>query len=777
MKEMKVRSKSEADQYFGYKAVDNALLTKTGTEFLKIQRVEIFSKESDKKDKFSYQHRLSKQKLDELEQNLKEALRKSKSNFVKTHNQKFTHDAQMRKFFGTFEVDGKLFERWDSYRRFIKNNKLFGLESVFDKSLQKIISMPRTGKRKMHSLEQIIRSIPFSDVLTLMITQIDTWANSLDLVVLDEEEEEEVKLNQLRGWLRVKKIDTQKFTKEKEVIRRISYHSVANTWITFITPLLLTKVKSDRTWVKTEDDDFFWSRREDTIDNIRGLLFFMIRKVYAPMLNVVKYIEDGKMDEAHKNTLFFPPWEFIGKSKKLEKLLFDIIDYIVYQKESQDLRDQFIQEEEKIPFLAFEPITVKKWDPFLKLDKLDDLFEKPVTAQIILLKHPLFYSRTAEWPATGPFNLTTNQLDKIELQITELIDFGGSFGMLHLIPIMSIVQYLKSYVASKDIAPFTRYPFENLNLNTLHHQTFTVKKQLGGARKSYLRLILSDPPYDEDTQKEINEILTAVNDVVTSPYDVSDSDFEDIYAELKKLSEDDLGILFRLFHRENYAKKPNNRNVMTYVPTTLKERKTTEMEMKEYTVIELAREYGNELLETPIEFPRAKFNWEKKISFSNMVMNITDYYSRVTSSMMVLFQIMRYVGGENNFKDYAIKNPSSTKWDNIQKVEMKEYCPVVVEFKTIGDEPTRYVWGYYGPSQQIFIDGRRRNGYDIVNDEIDRSLGVQPNASPLVTLTSDNESIERVYAAFNILDYPLDDPGRYLRNFVPDMNFYVMKRS
>lgn len=177
----------------------------------------------------------------------------------------------------------------------------------------------------LNNRESLIQSTPFSNSCKSLMSQISKWRTD--------------------GKLRDNKTSRQD---------NLNYHLVVNTWNSFLKPFLSTNFpKIKMTWsnaIKTKElknilNDktipYFWWSEEPTgseLTNVRGLLFYMIREVYAPMLHNIRVLLDS--DETKDNEFHFPPSSLANEKgyKSLKKLLFFITYILIFRGESFDER-------------------------------------------------------------------------------------------------------------------------------------------------------------------------------------------------------------------------------------------------------------------------------------------------------------------------------------------------------------------------------------------------------------------------------------------------------
>jgi len=710
-----------------------------------------------------------------------------------------------------FKINKFMYETWKRYQEH-KNKSLFLADF---RRLFKKIQLDPEGQR-IDILGKLIRSCPFMKLCTFMVMEMRRWESGVYKGTTNDVE-----------FLRFSKyivlLENKSMLQSARNTRlNMPYHSVCHTWIHFLDSLTRESVIDPKsTWMRSVVDKrynvrggpFWWSMNESVINNIRGLIYYMIRNIYVLMLHAVQDIEKGKTDSISSSRV--PPFMLIGKSKKFEDLIFKLIEKIVYQTEPENRRNEFVRDIEEYPglFGTLEPdvpIIEKVW---LREKYLEKDLDEPITSEQKLLLTSLFYSNHHINKNPKPITLTISDLIEIEKDMKDLYEIDGSFAMLHFLPLISIVKYLKSYITSEEIIGFTTYPFVGMSLNTLHPEKIESRIEpeqgervdefqrrhgfLGTARKSYFDLILTTTPYPEE-YKEINEVLRKANvihkhSLSKSRYNVFklrwgkskyDEALDDIFKTLKGLDVNKrnyLKILYRLFARENNPVKPKRFRVLGYIYQG-SERKT--VIEKGSIVTRVAQEQNYTVIPYYVEYEDERFikwkkdergmvpdpkKWLNRYSFHNLIENTTDFLSHFATSISVMFEILEFLGEKDievyrKFANFKIvvseKKKVVVEKGGFVKVTVDNYCPVLIKLLDdtyrVGYKETKNLFRYNEDPRH------GKNNYVLTDLSFDKKETIVPGRISI----SENEA-QAIYVDlggdFKVRKFPVYDQSR---NFV-----------
>jgi len=697
-----------------------------------------------------------------------------------------------------------------------------------------ILSGPKLHRiiKKINEIE-ILPDQPFYELCKIMIYQIKYWNDNGFLGNVKERKKDGAKINQ----------------------SLINYVSVVYTWFEFINcfdfEIVMNREHLD--WFEylsmKEDSDikdlysyFWWGIENSKKTNLRGLLFQMIKNVYAPFHLISYSLELKSPTLLHKKPIFkYPSVELAiyNSSKDFQRLIYVLVTLLVYQGDTYDvgftkdyervmkyfeLNDQKIPRREiEIPKL-YRPSTVSSYPTYFsesesgpentlvygkKFENLEK-FEKSILTYKgwggkQKGKHNLFRKNRGSVILDQEFSSNQLEYDIVDDCINRMYVNHGDFAFQHLVPLIAIVKYWRNIATMYTELPLTdawqKYS-TIINRNTMRP---VIRKPLKIQIKSnentledYLifKILKESAPV---VHKAIEFLQTKVRVLVESPfrasyYKIDHKQLQIFYKGFivdrnQYLKPKETSILFRIINRFNYGKYmfPNPRNVINYTN-------------KEGRVKRLCFEYEKENLVTRRKFVFTE-TWENFGNYGKFVKNITEFYSRFASKRMLLAQILIYyldISSKDGETPTDISTNKTYKRMFLGNRENKypvllEGCPGIFG---IGIEKNRkYVFGIvdkvkkgdddkYRTYAIRYIKGNNigfslddiEGGYHeeggVEQASLDDSIKLEfaPNATILTpmeyykieNIVYDEDLENSIFEFYDPLQFPLDDPFRYL---------------
>jgi len=206
-----------------------------------------------------------------------------------------------------------------------------------------------------------------------------------------------------------------------------------------------------------------------------------------------------------------------------------------------------------------------------------------------------------------------------------------------------------------------------------------------------------------------------------------------------------LGVLFRLFHRANYAQKVTQHSALGYIGLPSHERL--------YEARPHCRRYMTPLLVRPTVDSQSEMKqWDDLRDFSTFVTNITDYHSQVATHLSVGWEIIQYLQNVSGrvFPGKAYRH---------QFVHGGSYlpgCPVMCQ------EEDRIRRGVMGPGGEVdfVLDHDNYMPWDVPGEHqaIVRTV-IKERDTPTKKVLVEAETLPHDF--WNTRKFPLDEPGRY----------------
>jgi len=224
--------------------------------------------------------------------------------------------------------------------------------------------------------------------------------------------------------------------------------------------------------------------------------------------------------------------------------------------------------------------------------------------------------------------------------------------------------------------------------------------------------------------------------------------------EVSPLGEAAIGILFRRFHRANYPHKPNEHNVLGYIPVPDDE--------VEYRTIPLAQKYRTDLLVSRVANASASElkTWDTLDNYLPFVANLTDYFSRNATYLSVGWQIVQWLNRTVQSKVSPEVYISEFMHDSGDTLRFRQGCPVVSKK---GKHGFVSLWTMdkvsWLPDVTFRLEKNPETKY--MFDTEFTPLGKEKSAKYIRGYDSANGSDGGLAELFNTEQYPLDDANRY----------------